>query len=423
MTSEKALKTHSKNLKIFQKFENSSVMELVSASTQFHISYFLHCLSPILQVVHFNPLLSMMKPSFSSRMLPVRHCIVEPNDPSSSIVAAAAAAAATATAFLHSSTSDSTATAISTHNTDIMAITEGVLKAFTAVTAGLSLTYYALRSVFSVGLVIASHLIDMIRPAAQWVLSHMYQLFLKKPMYCLSSLLNWIYPMMMFCTAASICGVVIGSCAGFVAEAVSSILISATWGSDTAEKVIREDRKGAGAEEEMVHKGSSYLYEEEEEEETDEDEFESDEKGGLKIVTGVDTTDDDGDSHSIIGSRVPFTTSAYARPTGVGGGRTKDAQETYDDQDREGRERYSHDRPPRARPSTLRKLESENSNDSSTTTSSNVSGSIQGFLKRRVGHPKKRSPSPPPFLMSRQMPLSTTVPHSIKQQQKSKPLG
>ncbi|KAI8647847.1 hypothetical protein BD408DRAFT_332977, partial [Parasitella parasitica] len=45
----------------------------------------------------------------------------------------------------------------------------------------------------------------------------------------------------MFCTAAVCCGVFIGGCAGFAAEAFSSILITATWGPQAIKGVEQEE--------------------------------------------------------------------------------------------------------------------------------------------------------------------------------------
>lgn len=45
----------------------------------------------------------------------------------------------------------------------------------------------------------------------------------------------------MFCVAAICCGMFIGGCAGFAAEAFSSILISATWGPQASKEIEHEE--------------------------------------------------------------------------------------------------------------------------------------------------------------------------------------
>ncbi|KAI8093301.1 uncharacterized protein BX664DRAFT_357759 [Halteromyces radiatus] len=39
-----------------------------------------------------------------------------------------------------------------------------------------------------------------------------------------------MYPVLMYCGAASICGLIIGGCSGFAVEAITSAMINATWG-------------------------------------------------------------------------------------------------------------------------------------------------------------------------------------------------
>ncbi|ORZ13173.1 hypothetical protein BCR42DRAFT_419331 [Absidia repens] len=43
-----------------------------------------------------------------------------------------------------------------------------------------------------------------------------------------------MYPVLIYCGAACLCGLIIGGCSGFAAEAMSSAVINATWGKPTS---------------------------------------------------------------------------------------------------------------------------------------------------------------------------------------------
>lgn len=89
-----------------------------------------------------------------------------------------------------------------------------------------------------------------------WITTNLWSSFITKPFQLFMHLAHILYPVIVFCIAAVCCGLFIGGCAGFAAEAFSSILISATWGPPV-KQVVQE-------EEEVVLEGS---VEEEEEEE------------------------------------------------------------------------------------------------------------------------------------------------------------
>ncbi|KAI8087022.1 uncharacterized protein B0P05DRAFT_533389 [Gilbertella persicaria] len=63
-----------------------------------------------------------------------------------------------------------------------------------------------------------------------WLLRACWTHFVIKPLDMCLYVFHVLYPVIMFCLAAMGCGLFIGGCAGFAAEACSSLLISATWG-------------------------------------------------------------------------------------------------------------------------------------------------------------------------------------------------
>lgn len=65
-----------------------------------------------------------------------------------------------------------------------------------------------------------------------WVILACWNNFVMKPFTLCIHVAHIFYPVAMFCLAAVLCGLVIGGCAGFAAEAFSSLLITATWGTE-----------------------------------------------------------------------------------------------------------------------------------------------------------------------------------------------
>ncbi|KAI9010917.1 hypothetical protein CLU79DRAFT_772584 [Phycomyces nitens] len=53
-----------------------------------------------------------------------------------------------------------------------------------------------------------------------------------KPVLLFAHICYVLWPITLFCLVAVCCGLLIGGCAGFAAEAFSSVLISATWGTE-----------------------------------------------------------------------------------------------------------------------------------------------------------------------------------------------
>lgn len=72
-----------------------------------------------------------------------------------------------------------------------------------------------------------------------WLTNNLWAGFVAKPYHLFMHVARVLYPVTLFCAAAIFCGLFIGGCAGFAAEAFSSILISATWGPQP--KVIEEE--------------------------------------------------------------------------------------------------------------------------------------------------------------------------------------
>lgn len=74
-----------------------------------------------------------------------------------------------------------------------------------------------------------------------WIISFSWNNLILKPLDLLLSINRTLYPITMFCLAAVCCGLFIGGCAGFAAEAFSSIVITATWGPQP--KQIKEQEE------------------------------------------------------------------------------------------------------------------------------------------------------------------------------------
>ncbi|KAI8148813.1 hypothetical protein BJV82DRAFT_589752 [Fennellomyces sp. T-0311] len=63
-----------------------------------------------------------------------------------------------------------------------------------------------------------------------YILSFFWQNLVARPFALFLHITHALYPVAMYCLAAVCCGTVIGGCAGFAAEAVSTFTIRTTWG-------------------------------------------------------------------------------------------------------------------------------------------------------------------------------------------------
>jgi hypothetical protein len=74
-----------------------------------------------------------------------------------------------------------------------------------------------------------------------WLTQLIWRHLILTPYALLVQAIYIMYPVLLFCGAACICGLVIGGCSGFAAEALSSALINATWGKQPREKTTEDD--------------------------------------------------------------------------------------------------------------------------------------------------------------------------------------
>lgn len=76
-----------------------------------------------------------------------------------------------------------------------------------------------------------------------WITTNAWSNFVTKPFQLFLHLAHILYPVTLFCVAAICCGLFIGGCAGFAAEACSSLLISATWGPQPKKVSVQEEEE------------------------------------------------------------------------------------------------------------------------------------------------------------------------------------
>ncbi|KAG2210611.1 hypothetical protein INT46_005287 [Mucor plumbeus] len=108
----------------------------------------------------------------------------------------------------------------------VAATTDGLMHIFTALSTAASLSIFFFK--YLIGFMIRITMYS-VSPLI-WLSSACWHQFVTKPLDLFLHVVNILYPVIMFCVAAICCGIFIGGCAGFAAEAFSSILISATWG-------------------------------------------------------------------------------------------------------------------------------------------------------------------------------------------------
>lgn len=74
-----------------------------------------------------------------------------------------------------------------------------------------------------------------------WLAQLVWRHLILTPYGLLVQAIYIMYPVLLFCGAACICGLIIGGCSGFAAEALSSALINATWGKQPTDKTEDDD--------------------------------------------------------------------------------------------------------------------------------------------------------------------------------------
>ncbi|KAF1800935.1 hypothetical protein FB192DRAFT_1383098 [Mucor lusitanicus] len=119
----------------------------------------------------------------------------------------------------------------------VAATADGFMHIFTALSTAASLSIFFFK--YLIGFII-NITMYMLSPLL-WLSSTCWHQFVTKPLDLFLHVLHVLYPVIMFCVAAICCGVFIGGCAGFAAEAFSSILISATWGPQATKQIEHEE--------------------------------------------------------------------------------------------------------------------------------------------------------------------------------------
>lgn len=118
----------------------------------------------------------------------------------------------------------------------VAATTDGLMHIFTALSTAASLSIFFFKYLIGFMIRITMYLISPLI----WLFSTCWHQFVTKPLDLFLHVLHVLYPVIMFCVAAICCGIFIGGCAGFAAEAFSSILISATWGPQPSKGIEQE---------------------------------------------------------------------------------------------------------------------------------------------------------------------------------------
>lgn len=149
----------------------------------------------------------------------------------------------------------------------VMATTDGIFRIFTVLNTAISLSLYFFKYLFGFIFRIVTYIISPFF----WIIKFCWNQFVSKPFDLLLYVLHVLYPVLMFCLAAICCGVFIGGCAGFAAEAFSSILISATWGPQPLR--IKQEEELDDQEQLPPNKNTMKEFTETEDEEEEEEPF------------------------------------------------------------------------------------------------------------------------------------------------------
>ncbi|KAI9308210.1 hypothetical protein BJ944DRAFT_227929 [Cunninghamella echinulata] len=67
-----------------------------------------------------------------------------------------------------------------------------------------------------------------------WLTQWLWQQLVITPYHMAIDTTTILYPIFIYCAAACFCGVLIGGCSGFAAEAIITMFINATWGKEVA---------------------------------------------------------------------------------------------------------------------------------------------------------------------------------------------
>ncbi|KAI8359136.1 hypothetical protein BD560DRAFT_405421 [Blakeslea trispora] len=128
-------------------------------------------------------------------------------------------------------------------------VKDGFIHVLTALTTAASLSTVFFRSLFGFLFTFLSYVCSPFL----WLLGMGWSVFVIKPFDLLSYLYHVLYPVIMFCLAAVGCGLLIGGCAGFASEALSTLLITSTWGPQhISKKRVQPEEQEEEEEEEPI---------------------------------------------------------------------------------------------------------------------------------------------------------------------------
>ena len=137
-----------------------------------------------------------------------------------------------------------------------------IYQLFLSLLDAIQLAFRFFKSMFSF---LLNCILTVLTPVT-WIAHTVWSNFVAKPFGLFMAAAHIVYPVILFCIAAVACGLFIGGCAGFAAEAFSSLLISATWGPQPV-KPKETSEMGSVIEDDLHSPDNQSLIESEEEEE------------------------------------------------------------------------------------------------------------------------------------------------------------
>jgi hypothetical protein len=109
---------------------------------------------------------------------------------------------------------------------------DGIAHIITALSTAVSLSISFFKYLFA----FVINVIQYLLAPFGWLVRTLWSQLVAKPFALFLHVMHILYPVLMFCAAAIGCGLFIGGCAGFAAEAFSNLLITATWGPQPKEQ-------------------------------------------------------------------------------------------------------------------------------------------------------------------------------------------
>ncbi|CAO3611674.1 unnamed protein product [Cunninghamella echinulata] len=105
-----------------------------------------------------------------------------------------------------------------------------------------------------------------------WLTQWLWQQLVITPYHMAIDTTTILYPIFVYCAAACFCGVLIGGCSGFAAEAIITMFINATWGKEVANQNRKKKLIPSSRENDYQKEEEKYNQEEEDEEDEEEEE-------------------------------------------------------------------------------------------------------------------------------------------------------